>query len=131
MSTDGTSRIDDVMTRSVETISTSASLREAATKMRDEGINSLIIPGSQTGILTSTDVLDAIAAGDDPDECTVGDVMTSPVEWVSADLRLQEAASMMDTYGINHLPVRDQHGDYVGIVSSTDLRQTLASSIER
>jgi CBS domain-containing protein len=47
---------------------------------------------------------------------------------VSADLRLGEAAAMMTTYGINHLPVRDHDGDYVGMVSSTDLNETLANA---
>jgi len=35
---------------------------------------------------------------------------------------------MLTTYGISHLPVRDQHGDYVGMVSSTDIHELLADS---
>lgn len=125
MTAANTPHVGSVMTDEVETIPETASIREAASRMRSHGINSLLVPGSETGIVTSTDVLDAIAAGDAPDETTVADVMTVPVEWVESDLQLQEAASMMDTYGINHLPVRDKHGDYAGMVSSTDLRQVL------
>jgi IMP dehydrogenase len=56
----------------------------------------------------------------------VVDVMTAPVERVTTGVDLKEAAAMMTTYGIKHLPVTDNHGDYVGILSSTDLTTELA-----
>lgn len=93
--------------------------------MRDQDINALLVPGASAGIITSTDVLDAVADGRAPDNCRVTEVMTVPVESVSANLGIQEVAAMMTTYGINHLPVRDRDGDYVGMVSSTDLRKML------
>lgn len=120
--------VEDAMATPVETISASATLRTAAKRMRDEEINSLLVPGSETGIVTSTDVMDAVAEGYDPEECHVADLMTTPVESVSANLRLAEAAAMMTTYGVNHLPVRDASGDYVGMVSSTDIRDTVGES---
>lgn len=113
------------MTSPVETISSSATVREAATVMREGGFNALLVPGSQAGIVTSTDVLDVVVDGGDPETLTVDDVMTAPVESVTADLRLGEAAAMMTNYGINHLPVIGDDRDYIGMVSSTDLRETL------
>ena len=114
------------MTTPVETIADDATVREATTVMREHGFNALLVPGGETGIVTSTDVLDVVVDGGDPASLTVGDVMTAPVESVSADLRLGEAAAMMTNYGINHLPVIGEDRDYVGMVSSTDLRETLA-----
>ncbi len=101
-------------------------MRDASVRMRDAGVNSLLVPGAETGIITSTDVLEAIAMGRDPDECRVEEIMTVPIEWVETDLRIQEAAAMMRNHGIHHLPVRDRGGDYVGMVSSTDLRERFA-----
>ncbi|MFB6207396.1 MAG: cyclic nucleotide-binding/CBS domain-containing protein [Haloglomus sp.] len=121
----GDTRVQAVMTSPVETISAETSVREAATRMRDNGFNALLVPGGRAGIVTSTDVLDVVADSRDPDDVTVGNVMTKPVESVTTDLRLEEAAAMMANYGINHLPVRDDDRDYVGMVSSTDLRETL------
>jgi IMP dehydrogenase len=118
--------VGDVMTTPVQTIPAGASVREAAARMRENEINSLLVTGGQTGIVTSTDVLDSVAAGYDTDEHLVEDVMTAPVESVNADLRLGEAAAMMENYGFNHLPVRDGDRDFVGIVSSTDIRDTVA-----
>jgi IMP dehydrogenase len=125
MGTTDERRVADVMSSPVETISSRASVREAATVMRENGFNALLVPGGQAGIVTSTDVLDVVVEGEDPGTLTVGDVMTAPVESVSADLRLGEAAAMMTNYDINHLPVIGDDRDYVGIVSSTDLRETL------
>jgi len=121
----GDARVADVMTSPVETIEADASVREATTVMREHGFSALLVPGRDTGIVTSTDVLDVVVEGQDPATTTVGDVMTAPVESVTGDLRLGEAAAMMTNYGINHLPVIGDDRDYVGMVSSTDLRETL------
>ena len=122
---EGDTRVADVMTSPVETIGADASVREATTVMRENGFNALLVPGRDTGIVTSTDVLDVVVEGQDPGTTTVEDVMTAPVESVTGDLRLGEAAAMMTNYGINHLPVIGDDRDYVGMVSSTDLRETL------
>jgi len=127
MGDDTERHVEDVMTGSVATISSDATVSEAASTMRDRNISSLLVPGGETGIVTSTDVLEAVAEGRDPERTHVEDLMTAPVESINVGLRLQEVAAMMTTYGINHLPVRDKDGDYVGIVSSTDLRETIAS----
>jgi signal-transduction protein with cAMP-binding, CBS, and nucleotidyltransferase domain len=128
MSASTRKRVEDVMTTHVETISRNATVSEAVRKMREHEINSLLVPGSETGIITSTDVLDAVAAERDLKESRVSNLMTSPVESVNDEVQLREAAAMMTTYGINHLPVRDSHGDYIGIVSSADIRATLGDS---
>lgn len=121
----GDTRVADVMTSPVETIEADATVREATAVMRKHGFSALLVPGRDTGIVTSTDVLDVVVDGQDPGTTTVDDVMTAPVESVTGDLRLGEVAAMMTNYGINHLPVIGDDRDYVGMVSSTDLRETL------
>jgi len=128
MAIDNTVTVEDVMATPVETIARGATVSEAAKAMRDQEINSLLVPGSEMGIVTSTDVIDAVAAGRDPTATRVEEVMTAPAESVGTDLGMQEVAAMLTTYGISHLPVRDQHGDYVGMVSSTDIHELLADS---
>ena len=126
MGNDTERHVEDVMTASVATISRDATVSEAASTMRDRNISSLLVLGGETGIVTSTDVLEAVAEARDPERTHVEDLMTASVESINVGLRLQEVAAMMTNYGINHLPVRDKDGDYVGIVSSTDLRKTVA-----
>jgi CBS domain-containing protein len=111
--------VRDVMSTSLVTISPDATITEAATRMREEDINALLVPSTEVGIVTSTDVLDALAEGLDPDEAAISAVMTEAVETVPPGLRLTEAAAMMENFGISHLPVVDD--DFVGMVSSTDI----------
>ncbi|WP_129113458.1 CBS domain-containing protein [Halegenticoccus tardaugens] len=126
MDTDKRTRVGDVMSTPVQTISSKATVREAATTMRDHGISALLVPGSATAIVTSTDVLNAVADGHDASELRVADVMTSPVETITSNLMMEEAAAMMTNFGIKHLPVVDADGDVVGMVSSTDITVALS-----
>lgn len=128
MAIDNTVTVKDVMATPVETIARDATISEAAEAMRENEISSLLVPGSEMGIVTSTDVLDAVAKGHDPTDTEVETVMTAPAESVEMNLGMEEVAAMLTTYGISHLPVRDHHGDYVGMISSTDISELLAGS---
>ena len=114
------------MSEPIITISPEATVKEAAQLMHDEEINALFVPGAEAGIVTSSDIVAAVAEAADTTTVTVGEVMTSPVERVPRSLPLGEAAAMMTNFGIKHLPVVDDDNDYVGIVSSTDITMTLA-----
>lgn len=118
--------VEDVMSTPLKTVSSDAAVEEAAQRMRDENIKALLVPGAEMGIVTSTDILTAVAEGRDTSTLQVDDVATIPVETVTTDLLLDEAAAMMTNFGINHLPVVDREGDYVGMVSSTDVTASLS-----
>lgn len=120
MSTNQQNRVRDIMSSPVETISRNASVSEAAAEMRDKDISALIVTTSEPSIITATDILDAVATGRDASELAVTELMTESVETVPPDLRVGEAAAMMTSFGIEHLPVVER-GDYIGIVSSTDI----------
>ncbi|MFC7116482.1 cyclic nucleotide-binding/CBS domain-containing protein [Natronoarchaeum sp. GCM10025703] len=111
--------VKDVMSRPLITIPAEMSLVDAAEKMREHDISALLVTTAPPSLITSTDILNAIAQGKSPSEVVVGDVMTESVESIPPDLRLQQTAAMMETFQISHLPVIDD--DYIGMVSSTDL----------
>ncbi|MCT9096745.1 cyclic nucleotide-binding/CBS domain-containing protein [Haloarchaeobius sp. HME9146] len=111
--------VEDVMSTPLETISKDATVMEATQRMRELDISALVVQTNPRAIISSTDVLDAVANGQDVTELKVSDVMTRDVETASPDLYMEEVAAMMTTYGIKHLPVVDD--DYVGMISSTDV----------
>ena len=117
-------RVADVMSTPLETIAEDATVQEAARRMREEEISALVVLTTPRSIVSSTDVLAAVAEGKDTSELLVSDVMTTDVETVSPELYMEEVAAMMTTYGIKHLPVVDD--DYVGMVSSTDVAAHLS-----
>ncbi|WP_321169951.1 CBS domain-containing protein [Halobaculum sp. CBA1158] len=112
------------MSTPLETISPDATVREAARRMRDREINALVVVTTPRAIVSNTDIVDAVADGRDTGSLLVENVMTTDVETVTPDLYMQEVAEMMTTYDIKHLPVVD--GDYVGMISSTDVTAYLS-----
>jgi CBS domain-containing protein len=118
-------RVNEAMSSPVESIGPDAPVSEAAEQMRDDEINALLVRSSPPGIVTSTDILDVVATRQEVTEMSVADLMTESVETVPPSIRLSEAAAMMTTYEISHLPVVED-GDYVGMISSTDVTRELA-----
>jgi CBS domain-containing protein len=117
-------RVADLMSTPLLTVSPDATVVEAATTMREREVSALVVTTAPPSIITSTDVLDAVAEGREVADLRVSDVMTASVETVPPDLRLEEAAAMMTNFGISHLPVVDE--DFVGMVSSTDITARLS-----
>ena len=124
MDLDDRTRVADVMSTPLQTIGGDESVREAARRMRDGGISALVVTAGGGCIVTQSDVVGAVADGLDPEAIAVRDVMTEDVETVTPDLMMEEVAAMMTMYGVKHLPVVD--GDYVGMVSSTDIAEHLS-----
>lgn len=116
--------VKEVMSTPLETISPSASVRDAAEVMREEDISAFVVTTGPRSIITSTDILDSVAEGADPNEAEVRDVMTESVETVTPDLYMEEVAAMMTMYEIQHLPVVDD--GYIGMISSTDVTAQLS-----
>jgi CBS domain-containing protein len=98
---------------------------EALEKMRHRYINSLIVNKTETnpeyGIVTSIDIVDKIVAQQrDPAKTKVREIMNSPIITVNSDMPLSECAAKMKEARIHHLPVVNEHGEIVGMISSTD-----------
>ncbi len=118
-------RVEDVMSTPLETVSKTATIQEAATVMRDKEITALVVTTDPPSIITSTDLVEVAAEGRDPTDVQVSEVMTESVETVPPDLYLEEIAAMMTGLGIGHLPVVEKD-DYVGMISSTDVTAELS-----
>ncbi len=98
---------------------------DALETMRRRYINSVIVSKTEQnpefGILTSTDICDKIVAQDrDPGTTKVLEVMTSPLITVSANMSMAECARLMKKHSIHHLPVADEKGQIIGMISATD-----------
>jgi CBS domain-containing protein len=105
------------------TVESEASLRDAAERMQERGIGSLIVvdDGELAGILTRTDFVRAAAAGEDPVATRVADYATAVVETTTANTSIVDAADQMLDRGVHHLPVVDPDEGVIGMVTTTDL----------
>jgi CBS domain-containing protein len=110
------------MTRAVVVEIADDTLAEAAAHMREQQTSSLLVMEGDhlAGILTERDLMKAIAQGRDPKLTQVKDVMVTEVITVSPDASLLDAASLMLSKWIRHLPVV-RGKKVVGIISQRDL----------
>jgi CBS domain-containing protein len=117
-------RVKDLMSSPAIFIDPDATVAHAATLMRRRNIRSLIIAleGNTFGIITTTDIRDKIVAADrDPSATPVRDVMTTPLATAQPDWSLKQCSVCMKDVGVHHLPVIDQRGMIVGMISATDI----------
>lgn len=115
--------VGERMSRDVLATEPGVSLREAARRMVERGVGSIVVlEGDRlVGILTERDVLRVFARGDD--EARVQAVMTRNPETVEPDESLAQARLVMLHGGFRHLPVVEG-GSVVGMLSLRDLLGT-------
>lgn len=115
--------VRDGMTQLVLTIGPTHTLREAARLMSRRRVGAAVVIDSEhasVGILTERDVLDAIAAGQDPDRETVEYHRTSDIVVASPGWTLEQAAAAMVSGGFRHLVVVEGQ-DVTGLLSMRDI----------
>ena len=123
--------VSDVMTTPMLTLDAETTVAEAARGMSEAGIKSVVVVGEACrpeGIFTSTDVLDVAADGHAPESVTVSEYMTEAVETVAPDEPLPVVARRMVESDISHLPVTDDDGSGIGILTTTDLTEALSAA---
>jgi CBS domain-containing protein len=115
--------IREVMTADPHTVSTDATLQEAAREMKTDDIGAVLVEdkGSVAGILTDRDiVVRAIAEGRDPSSTKVGDVASRDVATLTPDSSVEDAIKIVREQHVRRIPVI-QDGRPAGIVSIGDL----------
>lgn len=127
-------RVQDVMTRRVETIDDRASAELAYDSMRVKGIRHLVVKkGSDlVGVLSLRD-LGVAEQSDFREKHVVSDLMKTHVVTVDAEASVKQAANLMRGRTIGCLPVveKGRRNRLVGIVTVTDLLELLGRGIDR
>ena len=113
-------RVETLASRPIITCAPDDTVTQAARRMRDQRVSSLIVDSRPPGLVTATDLRDRVlAAGLDPDT-PVRQVMTRPLRTIPADSTVDEVVLAMVDWGIHHLPLT-RRGRLVGMVTDTDL----------
>jgi len=124
-------RVREVMHAPVKTVRPGDSAREAATRLHQNGIGSLVVcnNGQPVGIVTDVDVTGLVSEGRDPESTTVTEFMSSPLVTIEADAPIEDAAARMRANTIKRLPVIED-GELAGIVTTTDLSNYLPHLVQ-
>lgn len=94
--------------RDVQVIARSASVRDAARRMRTLGVGSLVVMenGKAVGIVTDRDLLTRVVAHAlDGERTSVGEVMSAPLVSVSPRDSVEQVIAVMIEHGIRRIPV--------------------------
>ena len=105
-------------------IEADASVFEAVKQMVAANVASLLVKegGEITGIITERDYLRRVTVEGRTDEGTsVREIMSSPLIVVTPQTSIDECMALMTDRRIRHLPVVDDQGGVVGIVSIGDV----------
>ncbi len=122
-------KVRDVMKEVLVTVRDNEPLINVIRIMHDKNIGSMIVTNEEDkvlGVFTERDLVRLIANNADLSSLTIGDVMTRNVIVVEPDASLIKAVHMMAKHNIRHLPVVDEDGKIMGIISIRDTAIALA-----
>jgi CBS domain-containing protein len=110
-------RAGDVMSRHFLSVAPEDTLGELAERLAEADAGSALVVeyGRLTGILTSRDMVRAVADRVHPSEARVRDWMSAAPVSATPELPADEAAKLMLNGGFHHLPVAEE-GHPVGVV---------------
>jgi len=139
------STVKDVMTTQVVTVGTAASFKEMVVKMRESGVSALPVvdgEGRVIGVVSEADMLNKEAGLDtEPGELssllrfterekaagvTAAELMTKPPVTIGPSAPLTEAARLMRDRRVKRLPVINDTGLLIGIISRADALRVFA-----
>jgi CBS domain-containing protein len=119
--------IGELMSATVHSARVDEAVDEVSHRMHDLGVHALPVVDRDdrlVGIVSTLDLADAPAG-----TASVEELMSSDVHSVHPETEMSMAALMMRRYRIHHLVVTDSDGRTVGLVSSWDLLEGLASMV--
>ncbi|MDR3573352.1 MAG: CBS domain-containing protein [Anaerolineaceae bacterium] len=120
--------LDSKPSRATLTVAPCASVREALVLMDEQDIGALLVFDGErlVGIFSERDYVRQIVGKKEVNlDSAVGELMSSPVYFISPDRPVDEAMALMSDRHIRHLPVLDS-GRLVGVISIGDVvKQTI------
>lgn len=116
--------IQEIQSENVVIITKDKTINDALDKMAKRRVSCLVvmIQDKVEGIITHKDIIDKVVTKRlSPENLKVDDIMSSPVQTVNPDQEILFAATTMNSSFIKQLPVIDDEGNLVGIVTQTDI----------
>jgi len=116
--------VREIMGSTLESILPSASLRDAAQKMRDLNLGSLPVAedGKLLGMITDRDICcRGVAEGFDPATTDVREIMSRDISFCFSDDSVTDAVRQMESRHIRRLAVLNHDKTVAGFLSVDDL----------
>lgn len=117
--------VSDAMTAQVVTAKPTDTIKRVAGIMKevDTGVTPVIDDGKVVGVITDRDIVLRVVAEDGDLNGPVSAVMSEDVQTCREDDNLADAAALMGAHQLRRLPVLNDAGRLVGILSLGDIAQ--------
>jgi CBS domain-containing protein len=128
-----TETVNDFMRKRLITICESASVQEAANRMKDKNISSLVVVdeiGRPLGLITERDLVRKVCIHDvSTSKLIIKEIMSSPLITIDSNSSASEAVDMMLRNNVRHLLVVDSKSSEgldkpIGIVTPLDFTKS-------
>ena len=126
--------VNKVMKTNLVTATSDETVSAVSKRMKESHLGAILIVDNDklTGIFTERDLLNRVISEDkDPQTTQVSEVATSKPIVVKEDAHIKECAQILRDKGFRHLPVVNDNGKHIGIVSSRDFFQYVAEELEK
>ncbi|MGH9867472.1 MAG: CBS domain-containing protein [Candidatus Polarisedimenticolia bacterium] len=106
----------------------SARLHDVVAAMQKQRVAAVVVSDNDrvVGIFTERDLLNRIVGLALNEHLTIGDVMTPEPRTLSPDDRIADAIRLMTERGYRHVPLVDDKGKGVGLISARDVVEFVA-----
>ena len=125
-------KVKDMMHKGAEYVAPNAKLQAIAKKMRDADIGAMPVcdGGKTVGMITDRDIaIRALANGKDISAIEARDVMSRNVVFCRDNEDAEDALRIMESKKIRRLPVLNEDGKLVGMVSLGDISHALSREL--
>lgn len=117
-------KVSELMTKNPATAMPNSGLSEVAKMMRDCDCGAIpVVENNKViGMITDRDItIRVIADNKNPQDVKVGDVMSKQVYTAKESDDVRDVANQMEKHKVRRVPVIDEQGKCVGIVSQADI----------
>jgi CBS domain-containing protein len=122
-------RVRDAMVAAPATLDASASAQEAGERLISPEVRAALVcdEGRLLGVVTrKTLVREVVAAGRDPASTPLREIAEPPIFTLDADLSLDEAFGELEARDLERVPVVEDGGRLVGVLSRSAVQRRLA-----
>lgn len=128
----GATTVSQVMRTKLETVNQSSTAQEAAKRMRDKKVSSLVVIDKEEapiGIVTERDLVRRVCSKDiSSNKIIIHHIMSSPIVTIDVNASIEEAAEKMIQKKVRHLLIVDKNR-LNGIITPSDFTTYLRENL--
>lgn len=126
-------KVKDIMSKEVVTVDPKASVSEAAKKMKEANVGSVVVIGGNEvkGIVTDRKIVtNVIAENRDPSKEPIGNIVSKSLVTCNEESDVHDAMKTLGQHKVRRCPVINDRKELVGVLSISDVARDLKGCMD-